>query len=309
MPRQKIDSRALRQLAQHVLQQTSGFERPDLVTSLVRQWITYDGKATLFVDQQQLDLPLVTTTPDKPSIRSAQVPNLSAWIRGLQEDWKIDPDELPDVFEQLNLGQSAEVVNRDGIGLRLWVNPREKSKGVEELVKRPVPPGTKRDNGKIATDIVQRELGEALPHDERELLARSLVRQWQQYQGAACLFLDREQLVCTLTELADGGCNVSVQRRSANLEPLLSSLGIAEETIPQVIARINLAQEIEFRDRKGVPSVLWHDPRTRRICTRPLPPPKSSPFFCPRCNAVLSAWRAGERQQTCVHCGQTVVRS
>ena len=58
MPRKKVDSRFLRQIAEGVVDQIAvevdlpDGERGDFVTSLVRQWITYDGNATFFVEKR-----------------------------------------------------------------------------------------------------------------------------------------------------------------------------------------------------------------------------------------------------------------
>jgi hypothetical protein len=58
MRQSKFDSRALRQLAEALIQQIAEDdeipegERADFVTSLVRQWITYDGSATVFLGEQ-----------------------------------------------------------------------------------------------------------------------------------------------------------------------------------------------------------------------------------------------------------------
>jgi hypothetical protein len=243
MPKRTLNSRALRQLAEELLDQipdemeVSESERQDYVTSLVRQWITYDGNATLFTDEHQVYLVLGKTPLGKPCV--VPEPGLPGWMNQLTQDWKINPDDLPCIIDQLNRGQSAEVTNADGIPLRLWVNPKEKSRGVEPLVKEPVPAGTKRDNLKIAARILEQELGDLDP-DELEALARSVVRQWQKYQATACVFLDKEQVVFTLTELGEGNCRVAAQREKASLELLLRSLGFSSELVPEVIARINL---------------------------------------------------------------------
>ena len=44
---------------------------------------------------------------------------LPLWLRQTVRDWKIDPDDLPEAVHQLNCGQSAEVVNGDGVALQL----------------------------------------------------------------------------------------------------------------------------------------------------------------------------------------------
>src|SRR5215469_14372515 len=159
MPKRKFNSRALRQLAEELIrtiaqdEEIPEEEREDFATSLVRQWITYDGNATVFVGEQQVYLVLGKTPLGKPCL--VPVPALPGWMNRLREDWKISPDDLPDILDQLNCGQSAEVINGDGVPLRLWVNPKKRSKGVEPLVKENLPSGTKRDYHKIAVNVLE----------------------------------------------------------------------------------------------------------------------------------------------------------
>jgi hypothetical protein len=60
MPTKKFNPQALRHLAEEFLRQVAEDqempcdERADFVTSLVRQWITYDGNATFFVGEEQV---------------------------------------------------------------------------------------------------------------------------------------------------------------------------------------------------------------------------------------------------------------
>jgi len=315
MSNRKFNSRALRQLAEELVQKFADdepipeTEREDFVTSLVRQWITYDGNATFFVGDQQAYLVLSTTPLGQPCI--VPEPALPGWLNRLQEDWKIDCEQIPEILEQLNLGQGAEVVNTEGIPLRLWVNPKERSKGVEPLVKETVPSDTKRDYCKIATDVLEQQLGSSIGEEEIEELACSVAKQWQHYQGNACLFLlaGDLQLVLTATENGDGSCQVVATRQPGSLQPLLSSLGVGTQEMHEVIARINLCQTVEFRDQKGVPSLLWHDPKQKQVLVQPVAPAAQTltlPVVCPACTAVLRPWREDEKQQTCPHCGHTI---
>jgi hypothetical protein len=318
MQKVKVNSRALRRLAEAFLDDIAEGEdipegeREDFATSLVRQWLTYDGSATLFLGEEQVYLVLGRTPLGRPCVVAE--PAGQGWVRRLTRDWKVSPDDLPEVLDQLNRGQSAEVVNGDGVPLRLWMNPEERSKGVEPLVKADIPGGMNRDYFQMAADELEQQLDMALEADELEALARSVARQWHRYGGHACLFLDgHQQLVLTLKEHGDGTCEVVATRTGTDLEQLLSSLGFPPEVLPEVVTRLNLGQEVEFRDRKGVHARLWHDPKARRIClweagpVQPAVPGMAPPIFCPRCTAVLRLWRDGECQQTCPLCGQTIL--
>jgi hypothetical protein len=317
MQTMKVNSQALRWLAEAFLDEVAEGEdipegeREEFATSLVRQWLTYDGSAAVFLGEEQVYAVLGRTPLGRPCVLPE--PAGSGWVRRLTRDWKVSPDDLPEVLDQLNRGQSAEVVNGAGVPLRLWVNPRERSKGVEPLVKADIPGGVKRDYFQIAADELEQQLDMALEADEVEALARSVAKQWQRYEGHACLFLDgHRQLVLKLDEHGDGTCEVAATRRSVALERALPSLGLPPEVLPELIARFNLGQEIGFRDGNGVQARLWYDPKARGIWVRPLDPVlpavagEAPPILCPNCTAVLRPWRDGERHQTCPLCGQTI---
>lgn len=314
MSKRKTNSRALRRLAEELFERVAGgdefapSERADFVTSLVRQWITYDGHATLLVGDRQLYLDLGRTPLGRPVV--VPEPGLGGWTRQLIHDWKIDPDDLPALFDQLNVGQSAEAVNGDGVPLRLWVNPQERGRGVEPLVREEVRPGAARDYHKIASDSLAQQFGGDLGPEETDELARSVAGQWRRFDGHASVFIDgHTEFHFQITERSDGGCEVVTSEIRIGLDAVLSDFGFTPDVLPEVVARLNLGQQIEFRDRQGARTRLWHDPKARRLCHRPLdpvPPPVSPPFLCPKCTAVLLPWRSGERQQTCPLCGHTV---
>ena len=312
MAKRRTNSRLLRQLAATFLEEVAEHfeifeaERADLTTSLVRQWITHDGCATLFFGEQQVYALLSRTPLNRGKV--AMMPASSDWANTLREDWKVDADDIPDVLRQLNLGQSAEIVNLEGTPLRVWVDPEKRSRNVEPLVKeshKPVP----RDYLKIALYELRKVLGGEVDEQELDELGRSVAKQWQRFEGHACVFFDKdEQALLRLTEQPDGGCHVDTFLKSINLEPLLTSLGCQPETIPDVIARLNLAQEIEIHDKQGEPSLLWYDPKTRQLHLRSVNTkpavrrPRLAPIFCPKCTAVLSPWRQGEQEQICPNC-------
>jgi len=317
MQMKKFNSRVLRDLAERVVEGIAEdgdvFEagRPDLVTSLVRQWITYNGNATLILGEQQVYLVLGRTPLG--GYRVTPEPGLLGWVGELTRDWKVRPDDLPDAIDQLNLGQSAEVVNGDGVPLRLWVDPRERGRGVEPLVREAPSPGAVRDDRKVAADELRRQVGVELGPEELDELASSVATQWRRYDGHASVFVDgREEYHFTITGRSEGGCEVVTRRLGVDLGGVLAARGVAPDDLPEVIARFNLGQEVGVRDGHGASSLLWHDPKARRICVRPLdlaPPPPAAvdpPFFCPHCTAVLPPGREGEGEQSCPLCGGTI---
>jgi hypothetical protein len=316
--RKNTHSRALRQLAEDLIHRVASDlefmdeERNELVTSLVRQWVTYSGHSTLFIGDRQIYLDIANTPLGKPVI--VPEPALHGWTRQLTEDWKVDPDDLPGVFEQLNRGQSTEVVNTDGVPLRLSVDPKERTRGVEPLVTEQVPPVFERDYRRVAVVGLEQQLGDALDPDELDALARSVACQWRRHGGRASIFLDaREEVVLTVTELEGGMCRVDGGRRPFNPEHALVPFGFPTEALPEVIARINLGQELEFRDRQGGRCRLRYDPSAARFVVErldPAPPAMGAalpPFLCPRCTAVLAPWQEGQRQQPCPLCGHIVL--
>src|SRR5207248_10756414 len=78
--------------------------------------------------------------------------------------------------------------------------------------------------------------------------------------------------------------------------------GFPPDVFPEVIARINLGQEVEFRDRHGVRTRLWHDPKARRILLEPIDPVPPAPvaplppFLCP--NARRSCGPGGRARRS-----------
>ena len=314
MAKHPFKSRQLRQLAEQFLQEISddevlsGADHQELATSLVRQWITYDGNATLFIGDRQIYLTLAMTSLGQ--LRLVPVAGVHDWLNQVIQDWKLDTEELPEIIGQLNRGQSIEVVDHDGLPLRLCVDPKEKRNGVERLVKEPNPPAPKRDYHKIAAGQLKQVFGSELEPEAVDELASSVVKQWQNFDGHASLFDDDQQFSFTFTEKDGGFCEVVASRSSVNVESELSSLSVRHDMITAVIFRINLGHRVEFLDTKGVPSILWHDPKTNRFMARAItsrPTVEGTdmrPILCPHCRAVLKPCSETERHQTCRACGR-----
>jgi hypothetical protein len=86
-------------------------------------------------------------------------------------------------------------------------------------------------------------------------------------------------------------------------EALLRSLGFVG-VIPQVLPRINLDEEVEFVDRQGVRSLLWHNPQTRRISVRAVGTGSRS-----KAHALLVASRTHRARMMTVPLTSKVVKS
>jgi hypothetical protein len=274
MPNNATRSRELRRIAREFLegfaseQVLPASEHKDIAGSLVRQWLTYNGTAVLLLGEPMFYVQLGATPLGRTRVNV--IPGRRTW-EALTEDWRIDPSEVPQVMERLNLAQSAEVTNLDGERLRVWVDPGKRSRGVESLDEaRPqrVPP--RRDYRKMAGQALASQLGSSVPPDEMEELTQLVAAQWKRHDGHACIILNAsEEVVLTVTEQAGGCCNMTAGRHSINRKSLFASLGFAPEAVSQVIGRLNLGQRVQFRDRLGTLSVMWYDPKARRVQIRP----------------------------------------
>jgi len=277
LPTQKIDSGLLRDLAEDFLDKVAGEDeipasvRSDLVTSLVRQWATYDGHAALFAGERLIFLSLGYTPLGRPRI----VPKPAAinWLIGVIRGRKIDPEHLPDIVEQLNRGQSAEVTSEDGDHLRLWVNPKAESCGVELLSDGPPLTFTESDCPAIATRYLLYRFGAELGDDEIKALAASVAKQWKEHDGHASVFAGpREEIRLRITTPTDGPWKLDIQILPVKLDTQLPEYGVSSGEIPRVIAQFNLGRPIELRPEKGPPIGFGMTPRPtasrRRTLTR-----------------------------------------
>ncbi len=313
MQKKQSHARELRQLAESVIEKliaegiVQEYQKEDLVTSLVRQWSTYEGKAALYLGDRPVYFVVKQTPLGRPYAVSN--PGNPTWLSEVVRTRKIAAESVPDVIEQLNRGQSAEVTNDEGLPLRLWIDPSEGKQGVEWLVERPSPTEGTKNYHRMASFELRQYFGPKLAADELEALTDSLARQWQKYEGHACLFVEGKRIRFRLSERLEGGSHVATYREDTRIEEFLRSLGFADNALSQALAQINLARKVEFRDRLGQRSFLWHDPKDLRIIVEthrePSPPAAGeSPLFCPHCNAALLPWVNGEPPRVCGQCGE-----
>jgi len=255
MSKRKLKSQAFRRIAKQTIQEiaegaTLPIDQNELATSLVRQWITYDGHAMLLIGDEQFQINLTPKPEGGYCVGKFARPN--KWAKLLPQDWKIESDNLSEIFDQLNRGQSVEVTNSEGLPLRIWANPQEGGMGVEPLANVPVPPGTKRDYHKIASRQVEEAFGWDIDGDMLDELAFSVARQWQQCDGHAYLFANgQQQFGFEMKEETGGGCSVATSVRRVELDVLLANLGISVDMMAEVIHRINLLNFAKPSDNVG----------------------------------------------------------
>jgi hypothetical protein len=321
MTSRKFDGRGLRQLAGEIVKELAeadevfDSQRADYETSLVRQWITYEGCAALILGDRPVYFRLHSTPLGRMTCHAE--PGRPGALQAFAEDWKLTTEQLPEIRDQLNRGQSAEAVNGEGQAVRLWLNPLEASLGAEAAGDAPPPADAARDYQKIALGSIRQHFGEAVDPDELDALACSVARQWRLYDGHATIFASpSEQHHLQITEKSDGGCVVGINAQVANLTPIFDAHGIPPQEFSEIIARINLCQKVEFQDaRHGGRAHLWHDPRVGRIFVRlvgpdeQMPTTSAPPIFCPQCSAVLLPWEVDQRRQNCPQCGGEVTFS
>jgi hypothetical protein len=101
----------------------------DLITSLVRQWIGYEGHAALFTGKDRF---WFTLTRQPEGITNVEVNHIpQSPLDDFLKDWRIAPEKAADLVHRLNLCQTAEVRNRDGERLRFMVDPLKRTIQIE----------------------------------------------------------------------------------------------------------------------------------------------------------------------------------
>src|SRR5206468_5605957 len=111
---------------------------------------------------------------------------VGAWFRQSMSSWEFGAEELSKAIRQLNLGQSAQIENRRGEFLRLWINPKERSKGIERLGgPKPDSAPEGRNLAKVAESQINILFAERIGAKEKQELIAALVQQWEKYDGRA----------------------------------------------------------------------------------------------------------------------------
>lgn len=277
MARDRNRSLWLRQLADTLMAQVPEAvltsPRPDLSTSVVRQWLTYDGHATLIFGADQHYLRPAHGPGGEARFDCHLVP-VDAWLRKCMSEWDCSNEVLVRAIRQLNLGQSAQVENRRGEYLRLWVNPKDRSKGIERL--GPTPPAAapgERNLAAVARHQIE-TLFEHLGEREKEDLAAALVRQWALHDGHALLLTPKAKVHIVVT-LVPQGTEMTTRTLATSLPQKLLNCGLAPEDIPPLLHVLNLGLPLEVTDERGCRCQILTDPKNARVYMNEVPPPSS----------------------------------
>jgi hypothetical protein len=262
-------SRLLRRLAEEIVAQipdevlTSA--RPDLATSLARQWLTYDGHATLIVGEEQHYYQPAIGPAGELRFNHHPVP-IGTWFRGCMEDWEFGEEELGRAVRQLNIGQAAGIENRRGAFLRLWVNPRERSRGVEQLGPRnPNSTPAVRDYAKIARRQIDSIYPEQMdPRDKADLVA-SVARQVQLHDGHALILRPKSKFHIVLAPQPDGMLQVSCESKPTPLFGKLLRCGLTPDEAAHLLHLINLGMTPEVTDELGRRCRVVAEPKTGKV--------------------------------------------
>lgn len=105
--------------------------REELETSLVRQWLTYEGHAGVIAPVNNAWFRLVRQGDEYHVGRDLCDSRVAAMLR----ECGADEEEFPELFHRANLSQHTEFVGRDGKLCRLSIDPRERRVTVGEAPK------------------------------------------------------------------------------------------------------------------------------------------------------------------------------
>jgi hypothetical protein len=105
--------------------------REQLETSLMRQWLTYEGKAGLITQVQNAWFELTKRGDGFEVARSLCDSRVASMLR----QHGADAGEFPELFHRVNLSQSAEFVGSGGKTYRLSIDPRERRVTVREVTE------------------------------------------------------------------------------------------------------------------------------------------------------------------------------
>jgi hypothetical protein len=145
MPMKSPQAAIMRKIAADAVEKVFGDllleeKEGELVTSVVRQWLTYDGHAALLKETARYYL-VFRQQGEGYGLSVNQVKG--EVLRPFLRDWQIDEDQVPEILHRLNIGQSAEVTNLRGKVLRFSMDPKERSIRLDDPSR--CPPSEKQE--------------------------------------------------------------------------------------------------------------------------------------------------------------------
>lgn len=131
----KTKNNPLRKIARHALARAFGDLAPqtqeDLATSLVRQWVTYEGHAGVITPASNFWFELVSRENGYEVGRDRCDSRVPEMLHACGADER----EFRELFHRASLSQQVEFVGRDARRYRLRVDPRERRISVEEATE------------------------------------------------------------------------------------------------------------------------------------------------------------------------------
>lgn len=127
---------------------------------------------------------------------------------------------------------------------------------------------------KIAAQTLQYMYRGRFAPDQIDDLAKSVVRQWQQYDGHAGLFFPHDHVWMSVTPGEDGKNTVGAQPSEVGVnlvELFLQDWDFEPTQIPAIVQALNLRQRAEFRNRKQERLCLHVDPAARSLRIEKIP--------------------------------------
>jgi hypothetical protein len=274
MPTDRERSRVLHELAEAVvdavpLEAGPGIRREDLVTSLVRQWVTYDGNGTFLSGEEQVYFILTGERSRPEDIEICKIPT-GEWFKRLMRDWDFEEERLAEIVPELNLGQSGVLENRRGRELRVWIDPKEHSKGIEPLEPEQIEVPKKRNYCKIAQDSLEQVFGDHLPPDQMGDLVTALVRQWLTCDGYGMILTPQTLIRLDRIPMHNGGCRIDTRTEPIPFGDNLVAAGLSPDAVVEIVHRLNLDQTPEITDSLGQRYRLVADAKNHRVAVEPL---------------------------------------
>jgi hypothetical protein len=278
MARKQGNSRQLRQLAELLLRQVPDealtSPRPDLATSLVRQWLTYENHATLiWYPEQHYFRPAIDAGGE---LRFDLHPiRIDDWFRECMADWEFGEEERDRAIEELNIAQSSIIENHAGQFLRLSIDPKERIRRVERLglPSDPVSAENREQNRlKLARRQIEHIFHGALDEDETDEMAAAVVRQFEKHRGHALVVTMRTKIQIIMEKRPDGLTQVTLKPHRTRFPEKLRRCGLSLEEATRVLHAVNLGHQAEVIDEFGRRCRVVTEPESAQIALDEIAP-------------------------------------